>query len=198
MEDVPGKVEDQARPTDSWPQSYYHPTDFTAVLELACSSNVTANGDLEITVGSSDDTVEDDCSSCDPVQLSIRSSIHGIAGADGSGRSSVPSQFPVNMKELLDFLVRYSLRMEVWSQTPAFRRSGEPRNALLAFRSNTGTPRVEGIQQGCNCVESSGNWLRSHLPDINTPVFTRERLPRRWGRVAPCDVGGTYPAQCLL
>lgn len=78
----------------------------TIVLEEACRALVTANGDLDITVGNSQnlkgETAEDADIHEDPVQLSIFA--HRFMGiAEQMGRTLQRTAISVNMKERLDF-----------------------------------------------------------------------------------------------
>ena len=79
----------------------------TVVLEIGCSAIVTADGDLDITVASSDEVHEEDekgeiIIKEDPVKLSIFS--HRFMGiAEQMGRTLQRTAISVNMKERLDF-----------------------------------------------------------------------------------------------
>lgn len=170
------------------------------VLEVACKAIVTANGDLEITVGSSDDTVEDVTAAIkeDPVQLSIFA--HRFMGiAEQMGRTLQRTAISVNMKERLDFsCALFTKDGGLVANAPHIPvHLGAMERAVSFQVEYWNTEGREGIQQGDVLVSNHPQLAGgSHLPDITviTPVFHDGKIVFFVAsRGHHADIGGIAP-----
>jgi 5-oxoprolinase (ATP-hydrolysing) len=170
------------------------------VLEIACKAFVTASGDLEITVGSTDEAVEDATGEVkeDPVQLSIFA--HRFMGiAEQMGRTLQRTSISVNMKERLDFsCALFTKDGGLVANAPHIPvHLGAMERAVSFQVEYWNSEGREGIQEGDVLVSNHPQLAGgSHLPDITviTPVFHEgEIVFFVASRGHHADVGGIAP-----
>jgi 5-oxoprolinase (ATP-hydrolysing) len=170
------------------------------VLEIACKAVVTANGDLEITVDSNDDAVEDATGQVkeDPVQLSIFA--HRFMGiAEQMGRTLQRTAISVNMKERLDFsCALFTKDGGLVANAPHIPvHLGAMERAVRFQVEYWNSEGREGIQEGDVLVSNHPQLAGgSHLPDITviTPVFHEGKIVFFVAsRGHHADIGGIAP-----
>lgn len=173
----------------------------TVVLEVGCSAVVTALGDLEIAVGSTDVAVAEEKPSEiveDPVQLSIYA--HRFMGiAEQMGRTLQRTSISVNMKERLDFsCALFTKDGGLVANAPHIPvHLGAMERAVRFQVEYWNSEGREGIKEGevlvSNHPQLAGG---SHLPDITviTPVFVNgEIVFFVASRGHHADIGGIAP-----
>ncbi|GAX27622.1 5-oxoprolinase [Fistulifera solaris] len=149
----------------------------TVVLEVACSAFVTANGNLEISIGSSGEkpVEEDEEIKEDPVQLSIFGH-RFMSIAEQCGRVLQRTAISVNMKERLDFsCALFTKNGGLVANAPHIPVHLGAMERAVSFQVDYwNSEGREGIKEGevlvSNHPQLAGG---SHLPDITviTPVF---------------------------
>lgn len=173
----------------------------TVVLEIGCSAVVTADGDLDIAVASTDVVNEEDekgeiVIKEDPVKLSIFS--HRFMGiAEQMGRTLQRTAISVNMKERLDFsCALFTSDGGLVANAPHIPvHLGAMQSAVRFQTEYWNSEGREGIQEGDVLVSNHPQLAGgSHLPDITviTPVFHNgEIIFFVASRGHHADIGGT-------
>eukprot|EP00538_Stauroneis_constricta_P012873 CAMPEP_0119550994 /NCGR_PEP_ID=MMETSP1352-20130426/4403_1 /TAXON_ID=265584 /ORGANISM="Stauroneis constricta, Strain CCMP1120" /LENGTH=1270 /DNA_ID=CAMNT_0007596997 /DNA_START=435 /DNA_END=4247 /DNA_ORIENTATION=+ len=183
----------------------------TVILEIGCDAVITANGDISITVASSDEDHADDKLAEikeDPVKLSIFS--HRFMGiAEQMGRTLQRTAISVNMKERLDFsCALFTKDGGLVANAPHIPVHLGAMQAAVRFQVEYwNSEGREGIQEGDVLVSNHPQLAGgSHLPDITviTPVFYKgDIIFFVASRGHHADIGGIAPgsmpphSQCL-
>jgi 5-oxoprolinase (ATP-hydrolysing) len=177
----------------------------TVVLEIDCTAQVTAQGDLDIAVGETvvadekrpEDVKEEDVVE-DPVMLSIFG--HRFMGiAEQMGRTLARTAISVNMKERLDFsCALFTPDGGLVANAPHIPvHLGAMQSAVNFQVQYWNTPGQEGIHEGDVLVSNHPQLAGgSHLPDITviTPVFHKGRIIFFVAsRGHHADIGGVAP-----
>jgi 5-oxoprolinase (ATP-hydrolysing) len=172
----------------------------TVVIEMYCTALVTANQDLDITIGGKPKVAESDPEMIeeDPVQLSIFA--HRFMGiAEQMGRTLQRTSISVNMKERLDFsCALFTKDGGLVANAPHIPvHLGAMERAVSFQVEYWNSEGREGIKEGevlvSNHPQLAGG---SHLPDITviTPVFVDgEIIFFVASRGHHADIGGIAP-----
>eukprot|EP00546_Thalassionema_frauenfeldii_P015290 CAMPEP_0178924180 /NCGR_PEP_ID=MMETSP0786-20121207/17173_1 /TAXON_ID=186022 /ORGANISM="Thalassionema frauenfeldii, Strain CCMP 1798" /LENGTH=1318 /DNA_ID=CAMNT_0020598841 /DNA_START=133 /DNA_END=4089 /DNA_ORIENTATION=+ len=184
----------------------------TIVLEEHCSALITADGDLDISVGSATTTISteegtDDTKApqsntvvVDPIQLSIFS--HRFMGiAEQMGRTLQRTAISVNMKERLDFsCALFTAQGGLVANAPHIPVHLGAMQEAVKFQVKYWNEQGEGIAEGDVLVSNHPQLAGgSHLPDITvvTPVFDEHASGNIIFFVASrghhADIGGIAP-----
>jgi 5-oxoprolinase (ATP-hydrolysing) len=173
----------------------------TVVLEISCKAFVTANRDLDISVGDQEDHTNDSMPSEikeDPVKLSIFA--HRFMGiAEQMGRTLARTAISVNIKERLDFsCALFTSDGGLVANAPHIPvHLGAMQSAVCYQVEHWNSEGREGIKEGevlvSNHPQLAGG---SHLPDITviTPVFHEGKIIFFVAsRGHHADIGGIAP-----
>ena len=167
----------------------------TILVEPGCFAEVTAHGDVRITVGAA--TQRQVTTAVDPVQLSIFSNLF-MSIAEQMGRMLQKTAISTNIKERLDFsCALFGPQGELVANAPHLPvHLGAMSEAVKSQIRRHGSHCGSGLKPGDVLVSNHPADGGSHLPDITviTPVFSGDAIIF-WvaSRGHHADIGGISP-----